>query len=367
MANLSKTVRVELGQRSYDVRVGAGGLEGLGAVVAQLPAVSSVVVITDSNVGPLYAERASQAIAAADVPQRRIDFPAGEANKTLDTYSRIMDDLLGGAPAADRKCLVVALGGGVVGDVAGFVAATALRGMRLLQVPTTLLAAVDASVGGKTAVDHAAGKNLIGAFHQPTGVVIDVETLWTLPAEEIHSGLAECVKHALIRKPDLLDFIEHNAQAIVDCDTDVMTELIAENVAIKAAVVAEDERESGVRAHLNFGHTIGHAIETAVGFGTMTHGQGVALGMVAETHLAISRGLVDGELIDRLESVLTGLSLATRWPDLDAGQLWQLMQHDKKAQAGRVRMVLPTALGQVDIFDDTHEREVVSAIGRLAP
>jgi len=270
-----RKITVDLGPRSYDVIVGAGLLAHLGATVAALGRTSHAVVISDSTVVDLYGPQAAESLAGANLAGAFISFPAGEANKTLAVYGKLLDDLLALTPAVDRDCVIVALGGGVPGDVAGFVAATALRGLRVVQCPTTLLAAVDSSVGGKTGVDHATGKNLIGAFHQPGAVVIDVETFRTLPAGELANGLAECVKHGVIRDEPLLGFIEDNAGAIGACNGDVMEELVARNVAIKAAVVADDERETGQRAHLNFGHTIGHAIEVFVGYDKIAHGQAV--------------------------------------------------------------------------------------------
>lgn len=360
-----RQITVDLGARSYDVRVGAGQIAQLGAVTADLGGVSRAVIISDSTAAGLYGEAAAGSLAAAGLAETTISFPPGEANKTLATYGRLLDDLLGLAPAIDRDCVVVALGGGVPGDVAGFVAATVLRGVRVVQCATTLLAAVDSSVGGKTGIDHAMGKNLIGAFHQPRAVVIDVETFRTLPAGELVNGLAECVKHGVIRDEGLLSFIEDNAEAISDCDCDVMEELVAQNVAIKAAVVSADERETGQRAHLNFGHTIGHAVEVFVGYDRIAHGQAVALGMVAANHLAVSRGLIGGGDAERVEALLGRLGLAVRFEGLDAGEIWRIMQHDKKVRAGRVRMVLPTALGAVDIYDDITPDQVAAAVAAL--
>jgi len=360
-----KTVAVDLGRRSYDVRVGSGLLDELGQAVAALAGVTGAAVVTDSNVAPLYGRRAVDGIKAAGVSAAMIEFPAGEANKTLATVSRVLDELFAIAPAVDRSTVVVALGGGVAGDLAGLVAAVALRGMRFYQCPTSLLADVDASVGGKTAVDHPAGKNLIGAFHQPAGVMIDVETLKTLPRPELIGGLAECVKHGVIRDASLLDYIEDNAADILECRPAVMTELIARNVAIKAAVVAADERESGERAHLNFGHTVGHAIEVLSGYGEVSHGQAVALGMVAANHVAVARGLLAGRDAERVERLVSKLELPVRRAGLDPEKIWRIMQHDKKTLAGRVRMILPTKLGAADIFDDTPADTVREAIAHL--
>ncbi len=362
---MPKTVTIDLGDRSYDVTIGPGLLNNLGRTAAELPDVRTVAVISDSTVARLYAPAALASLSEAGMSATLIEFPPGEASKTLATAGGLFDKLFAVRPAIDRNCLVVALGGGVPGDMGGFVAATALRGLRWLQCPTTLLADVDASVGGKTAVDHAAGKNLIGAFHQPRAVLIDVATLKTLDEMELRSGLAECVKHAVIRDADLLDFIEKNADAILRCDEEAMTELIARNVAIKASVVAADEREAGERAHLNFGHTIGHAIEAFAGFGAVTHGQAVAMGMIAANRMALDRGLIDATLTERIENVLDRLGLPTRRADLDADEIWRIMQHDKKVRAGQVRMVLPTKLGAVAVFDDITPDAVRKALSTL--
>ena len=363
-----RTVRVELGERSYDVLVGAGLLAGVGEVAAGVRP-SRAVVVTETTVAPLYGEAVLASLRAAGLSARRCEpFPAGEPSKTLATVSEVLDDVLSGKPPIDRKSLVVALGGGVAGDLAGFVAAIALRGVRFLQVPTSLLAMVDSSVGGKTGVDHATGKNLIGAFHQPVGVVADVETLRTLPTRELANGLAEAVKHGVIRDPSLFAFLEAHAEALAtpDFDAAAMTDLVARNVAIKAAVVADDEREAGVRAHLNFGHTIGHAVETFVGYETIRHGEAVALGMVAETALAVRRGLLDQASADRLTALLGRLGLPTRQPGLDTAALLDLMQHDKKTVASKIHLVLPTAIGEVGICADIAVAELADAVAALA-
>jgi 3-dehydroquinate synthase len=360
---MERTVRVKLGHRSYDVHIGTNLLVRLGAFSAA--GARQAVVVADSNVSELYGGRALAALKSADMIATLVDFPAGEEHKTLATYGKVMDELFAVSPPIDRDTLIVALGGGVSGDLAGFVAATALRGLRWLQCPTTLLAAVDSSVGGKTGVDHPAGKNLIGAFHQPCGVLIDVETLKTLPVEQLRSGLAECVKHGMIRDAAMLDFIDAHAAAILQADPDVLTELVVRNVAIKAAVVSADERESSIRAHLNFGHTIGHAIETHLGLGRISHGQAVALGMVAACRLAVRRGLVEKTVALRLEDLLARLDLPIAWQGLDVDAIWTIMQHDKKNRQGRVRMVLSTGEGTVGLFSDVSAEEIRNAVEYL--
>jgi len=362
---MEQTIKVELGERSYDVRVGAGLLESLGAAAGELGSVRQAVVIADSNIASSYGRQALDSLQTAGITTALFEFPSGEANKTLASFSDLIDAIFAIAPAIDRDLLVVACGGGVTGDITGYVAASTLRGVRWMQCPTSLLADVDASVGGKTGINHASGKNLIGAFYQPSGVLIDVETLKTLPPEELRSGLGECVKHAVIRDATLLDFIADNTRAILDCQCDVMCDLIARNVAIKAAVVAGDEREAGERAHLNFGHTVGHAIETIIGYGTISHGGAVSLGMIAANDMAVSRGLIAPADAACVRDALEALELPTTYSRLDAEHVWDVMQRDKKARGGRVRMVLPTAIGKVDIFDDINAAEVARAVAVL--
>ena len=362
---MRKTVTVDLGPRSYDITVGPGVLGELVPTLEAMGPISGVVVVTETTVSELLGPRVMRLLKNCGLPVGYAAFPAGEVNKTLGTYHDLMDQVFAVTPPIDRNTVIVALGGGVPGDVAGFVAATALRGLRWIQCPTTLLAAVDASVGGKTAVDHPTGKNLIGAFHQPRAVVIDVEALGSLPPAEMGNGLAECVKHGVIRDPKLLEFIDTHSRDILARHDGVLTDLIARNVAIKAAVVAADERESGQRAHLNFGHTIGHAIERSVGYDQMPHGQAVSLGMAAACQMAVGRKMITQADAEAVTALLTKLDLPTQHPDLIPGQLWDIMQRDKKTQGGRVRMVLPTALGEVTIIDDVSAEEVADAVGAL--
>ena len=362
---MRKTVTVDLGDRSYDVTVGPGVLGELAPALEAMGHVSSVVVITETTVSELLGPRVMHLVKGCGAPAGYAAFPAGEVNKTLGTYHDLMDQVFAVTPPIDRNTVIVALGGGVPGDVAGFVAATALRGLRWVQCPTTLLAGVDASVGGKTAVDHPAGKNLIGAFHQPRAVVIDVETLASLPAEEMGNGLAECVKHGVIRDTKLLEFIDASSRDILARHEGALTELIARKVAIKGAVVSADEREAGQRAHLNFGHTIGHAIELFAGYDQMPHGQAVSLGMVAACHMAARRKMIPQADADAVSNLLTKLGLPTQHADLIGGELWSIMQRDKKTRGGQVRMVLPTRLGEVTIVDDVTAEEVADAVSAL--
>jgi 3-dehydroquinate synthase len=298
--------------------------------------------------------------------------PAGEAAKTLAQAGRLYDAML--AMGLDRGSAVVALGGGVVTDLGGFAAATYMRGIPWVAVATTLLAQVDAAVGGKTAVDHPECKNLIGAFHQPAAVFADVATLATLPEEELRTGLAEVVKHAVIRDADLFALLEIQADRIMARDPAVLEQTVARNVRIKAEVVMADERESGLRRILNYGHTVGHAIESlamqssaAAGGPPMTHGRAVALGMVAEARIAERRGLVGRAVVDRQRRLLERFGLPVRAAGaIDLARCLELMRHDKKAEAGRLVFVLPESIGAVRVADDVTDDEVREAILSLA-
>jgi 3-dehydroquinate synthase len=297
---------------------------------------------------------------------------AGEAAKTLAQAGRLYDAML--AMGLDRGSAVVALGGGVVTDLGGFAAATYMRGIPWVAVATTLLAQVDAAVGGKTAVDHPECKNLIGAFHQPAAVFADVATLATLPEEELRTGLAEVVKHAVIRDADLFALLEIQADRIMARDPAVLEQTVARNVRIKAEVVMADERESGLRRILNYGHTVGHAIESlamqssaAAGGPPMTHGRAVALGMVAEARIAERRGLVGRAVVDRQRRLLERFGLPVRAAGaIDLARCLELMRHDKKAEAGRLVFVLPESIGAVRVADDVTDDEVREAILSLA-
>ena len=371
---ITHEIPVNLAGRSYKVTVGVNLPEQVGAAAAQLCGGSGrAVIITDSNVGPLYAATVADNFHRVGCRCDVIEFPAGEEHKNLTTYGGVMDELLSLTPPIDRRSVIVALGGGVVGDLGGFVAATALRGLPFINVPTTLLSDVDAAVGGKTGVNAKAGKNLIGAFHQPAAVIIDAVVLKTLPAGELGNGLAECVKHGVIRDDSLLDFIEGGVAKIMAGDADTLAELVGRNVAIKAAVVVADERESSERAHLNFGHTIGHAVETAAGYGVVSHGQAVALGMVAAFGIAEARSLIDSAAAGRVRKILEALSLPVGFDDLpllpadarDPDRLREIMSHDKKTLDGVVRFVLPVALGSVAIFDDVTDDQIAAAVAAL--
>lgn len=343
-------VMVELGSRSYPVLIERGITSRLGEALTQwCPRVCRVLIVTDTNVAPLYLQRVRNSLERAGITTAAAKVPAGEGSKSLaQAYSLYSACLRAGL---ERSSAVVALGGGVIGDLAGFVAATYLRGIALIQVPTTLLAQVDSSVGGKTGVDLPEGKNLVGAFHQPSLVAADLDALTTLPRRELVAGLAEVVKYGVIRDAGFFRFMESRAEEALALDPSVMGLVVESSCRIKADVVAADERESGLRAILNFGHTVGHAIEAALGYGSLLHGEAVAIGMVAATRIAREAGVLqEPELETRLVRLLIRLGLPVQLPaGLTPAALEPLMQRDKKVQDGRIRWVLPVRTGEVTV------------------
>lgn len=366
-ATFQTTVAVQLGERSYSIHIGAGMLDQLGALVRICCAAArQATIITDINVGPLYADRALASLAGAGFAATLMTIPAGEASKSLAIAAELYDALAEGRHARDEP--IIALGGGVVGDVAGFVAATWLRGVPFVQCPTTTEACVDASVGGKTAVNHAAGKNLIGAFHQPALVCIDTACLATLSDRDYRAGWAESVKHAIIADEAFLIWHEQNAGAICSRDDAALMQLVRRNCEIKAGVVAADERETSTagvgRAALNFGHTIGHALEAESAYG-LRHGEAVSLGMTAAMELAVRTNGFAAALRDRVESLLAALGLPTRLDrSPDPGAVLARLGSDKKSAGGRVRFVLPRAIGTLE-WAEPSESDVRVALARL--
>ncbi len=306
-----RSVRVQLGDRSYAIRIGANALEEIGKVSLQHFAGGRALVVTDNNVAALYAEKTLELLGRAGVVASWMRIPAGEASKSLRQLSRILDKMA--SLRLDRGCGVVALGGGVVGDVAGFAAAIFLRGIPYIQVPTTLLAQVDSAVGGKTAIDHKRGKNLVGAFHQPAAVVSDTSALKTLPEREFLAGLAEVVKHAAIADRRLFSFLEKNGRRILERSGSVMEPVVASNCRIKAKVVERDEREAGLREILNYGHTLGHAVEALAGYSSrLLHGEAVAIGMAAASRISCEMGCCAPGDAERLIALLDRFGLPTK-------------------------------------------------------
>jgi 3-dehydroquinate synthase len=349
-------VRVHLGERSYDIVVTHNNLSGVGTFARPRCQGTSALIITDVNVTAHAATVESSLQQAGFHPTVAIR-PAGEAQKSLDVARLLYDQLLD--LHADRRTLVVAVGGGVMGDLAGFVASTYARGLPLLMVPTTLLAMVDSSVGGKVAVNHPRAKNLIGTFHQPAGVFIDTATLASLPERDYRSGLAEVVKYGVILDPELFAFLEANVAAILAREAGAVQHIVLRCCELKARVVEQDEREeTGQRAILNYGHTFAHAFETAAGYESWLHGEAVAAGMICASRLAERHGLICAELTERQQRLLQAFGLPTapeRWP---IDNLIATMRSDKKALAGRLRFVLPRRLGEVAMIGDVAEADV---------
>lgn len=354
------TVRVELGPRSYDIVVASGDLGGIGPFARERSRGTTALIVTDQHVAA-HAAAVQQSLIAAGFKTGIATRPAGEGQKSLAVAAELYDALID--LPADRRTLVVAVGGGVMGDLAGFVAATYARGLDLLIVPTSLLAMVDSSVGGKVAVNHPRAKNLIGCFHQPRGVWIDTAVLATLPEREYRSGLAEVVKYGVIMDPELFAFLETNSGAVLRREPAAVAHLVTRCCRLKADVVEKDEREeTGLRAILNYGHTFAHAFETAAGYGGWLHGEAVAAGMICASRLAERRGLISADLTIRQRRLLEAFGLPTAPLDWNVDELLTTMRTDKKALAGRMRFILPTRLGEVTLCDDVPEADVRQVI-----
>ena len=360
----TQTVPIELGDRSYSIVIGLG-LIGVAHCYAALPPAASALVVTNATVEPLYAHALRTGLAARYANVHWVVLPDGEAHKTWQTLNLIFDALL--QHGCDRNTVLFALGGGVVGDMTGFAAASYMRGVPFVQVPTTLLAQVDSSVGGKTGINHPLGKNMIGAFHQPLLVVCDLDTLDTLPARELSAGLAEVIKYGPIYDMDFMAWLEGHIDALLARDRTALAHAVRRSCEIKAAVVGADEREAGLRAILNFGHTFGHAIESGMGYGVWLHGEGVGAGMLMAAELSRRLGLVDAAFCARLQALVARAGLPVRAPVLDAGdnagRYLELMRVDKKAQAGEIRFVLIDGPGKAVLRSapDALVREVVDA------
>lgn len=356
-------VRIALGDRSYDILIGAG-LLAQPACWNGLPQAAAALVVTNTTVAPLYGERLRAALAPHYRAVHEVVLPDGEEHKDWPTLNRVFDALLG--HGCDRKTVLFALGGGVVGDMTGFAAACYMRGVPFVQVPTTLLAQVDSSVGGKTAINHPQGKNMIGAFYQPARVLCDLDTLATLPARELSAGLAEVIKYGPIFDIAFLDWIEANIDALMRRDPAALAHAVRRSCEIKAEVVGQDERESGLRAILNFGHTFGHAIEAGLGYGEWLHGEAVGCGMVMALQLSQRLGGIDAAFAQRVTALIARAGLPTVGPDLGADRYLDLMRVDKKAEAGEIRFVVIERPGRAAVrgAPDALVREVLAACTR---
>jgi 3-dehydroquinate synthase len=349
-------VHVFLAERKYDVAINREGMAGIGSFARSRSAGARAFVVADANVRT-HADALAKSLEGNGFGVHRVELPPGENQKCLASASLLYDRLA--EMNADRKTLVVAVGGGVIGDLAGFVAATYNRGLPLLMAPTTLLAMVDSSVGGKVGVNHPQGKNLIGAFHQPVGVWIALSCLETLPEREFRSGLAEVVKYGVILDADFFAFLEQNQADVLNRDPEVIEQIIAVSCRLKAAVVAGDEREeTGLRAVLNYGHTFAHAFETVGGYGAWLHGEAVAAGMICASMLAERMGRISSETTSRQRELLKAFQLPVQPLNWPVDDLLAVMYRDKKTQAGRLRLVLPDRLGHVELVSGVEERLV---------
>ena len=353
-------VPIALGDRSYDIVIGSG-LLGNAAMWQGLPRAATALIVSNPTVAGLYANALRDALAPHYPRILTLELPDGEANKDWHSLNLIFERLL--SEGCDRKTVLFALGGGVVGDMAGFAAACYMRGVPFVQVPTTLLAQVDSSVGGKTAVNHPLGKNMIGAFYQPARVVCDLDTLATLPERELSAGLAEVIKYGPIADAAFLDWIEANLGALLARDPAALAHAVQRSCEIKAAVVGEDEREAGLRAILNFGHTFGHAIEAGLGYGQWLHGEAVACGMVLASELSVQLGLMPAAFAGRMRRLCASARLPVRAPELGAERYLELMRIDKKSEGGALRFVLIEALGRATVrpVSDAQVRAVLAA------
>jgi 3-dehydroquinate synthase len=361
MSESMQTLTVNLGDRSYPIYVGAGILEQAGEWLKQAGLRGKVAVVTNPTVAQLYLDSVHEALTNADFEVMPILLPDGEEHKNLKSVASIYDHLIG--ERLERKSCVLALGGGVVGDVAGFAAATYLRGIPYVQVPTTLLAQVDSSVGGKTGVNHENGKNLIGAFYQPKMVLIDVAVLRTLPRRELVAGLAEVIKYGIIQDPGLFQLLEQRAEKLLDLDRELLTQVIARSCAIKARVVEADEREEDFRAVLNFGHTIGHALEAVTGYRQLLHGEAVGVGMVKAAALSVQHGFCDPASFNRMVALIRKAGLPVEIPSGVAPQnLIQAMEVDKKVAGGKIKFIVCEGIGKTR-FHWLAPNEILSALG----
>jgi 3-dehydroquinate synthase len=357
-----RIVRVELPDHAYDVTVRRGLLADIGGLLRRINASGKAIVITDTNIARHFLQQIREALEGEGFSPHITVLPAGEEQKSIEHVVRIYDQVL--PLKLDRQTPILAFGGGVIGDISGFVAATVLRGVRFVQVPTTLLSMVDASVGGKTGVNHNSGKNLIGAFHQPIAVFIDPDVLRTLPPREVRSGLAECIKHDVIRDEQGFAELEQNIGRALALDIAYLTELIAHNVAVKAKIVMADPLERGDRAHLNFGHTFGHAIETTLRY-SRSHGECVGFGMTAAARLACDLKMINDETRRRIVAVIESAQLPTHGLEAESVSVIDAMAFDKKTRSGRQRFVLPEKIGRVVIRDDVPPDAVRAAVESL--
>ncbi len=359
MSHQSETVHVDLADRSYDIRIGEGLLDQIGAHCGEVTGTAKrVLIVSDDNVTDHYLERTTQSLEAAGFRVAACVLPAGEGTKSVEFLAKLWEAAV--EARLDRKSVMVALGGGVIGDLTGFAAASYLRGVAFMQVPTSLLAMVDSAVGGKTGMNLPQGKNLVGAFHQPSRVLVDLEVLRTLPPRERNAGMAEVIKYGVIWDAEMFAFIEQNVSDIHKLDAESMRYLVKRSCEIKAEVVRRDEREGGVRAILNFGHTLGHAIENVCGYGEWLHGEAIAAGMVYAARLSETLHGFDPAETRRLIELFLAFELPVSWEGLDWNAVFTAMTADKKAENALPRFVLATEIGKAGLPEEVSEAQLKS-------
>jgi len=354
-----KTVWVNLSDRSYPIYLHNDWNELFLEASGDLNA-DKALIVTDENVCSLYCSTVEEHLRSLGIQTACAVVPPGEASKSLAEAEKLYTAAL--KANLERGSAIIALGGGVIGDLAGFVASTYMRGIAFIQIPTTLLAQVDSSIGGKTAVNHPMAKNIIGSFYQPRCVIMNATTLETLPIRQISNGMAEVIKHGIIRDEDFLDWLEDNTDKLKEQDLTFLLEAVYRSCEIKADVVSRDEKEQGLRAILNFGHTIGHAIEAAAGYGTYTHGEAVSMGMVAEALIARLMGLIPMDYVYRICKILSSAGLPIAVPDIDNSSLMKWMQYDKKNSGGKIGFVLPVSPGHVKVYRNIDERIIFNGL-----
>lgn len=359
---MQRKLIMNLKDRNYPIFFGEGLLDQLGRLIRQhLSKARRVFVISNTSVDALYGARVMKSLEEAELNPAKGLIPDGEQHKTLETASKLYDQLV--EHQMDRSSVVISLGGGVVGDIAGFVAATFMRGVPFVQVPTSLLAQVDSSIGGKVAVNHPAGKNLIGAFHQPGLVLIDIDTLKTLPAKEMTAGMAEVIKHGVIMDHNYFNWIEGNLERILEMQPKVLEEMVYGSCFIKGKVVEQDEREENLRAILNFGHTVGHALEAISHYQRYRHGEAVAIGMVQACRLGQAMGMMGQAEVERVILLLEKTGLPTTIPqEFGTGEILEAMKRDKKAYENQIKMVIPAGIGRVQITDQWDEEKLIQVL-----
>lgn len=355
------TLTVALGDRSYPIHVGPGLLAKPELITERLPQ-DKVAIVTNATLAPLYLASLSRTLEARGVGVVSVVLPDGESYKTWETLNRILDALIDNR--CERKTTLLALGGGVIGDLAGFAAAVYQRGVPYIQIPTTLLAQVDSAVGGKTAINHPHGKNMIGAFYQPLAVIADTDTLATLPERELAAGVAEVIKYGLIRDAAFFDWLEDNVERLMARQPEALAHAIERSCRIKADIVALDEREAGLRALLNYGHTFGHAIEAGLNFGVWLHGEAVAAGMVIGASLSQRMGLIAPHDVARIIDLLKRARLPVVAPDFGVDRYLELMGHDKKVESGRIRFVLLKRIGEAFVTNDVPSAALDEVLGK---